>query len=56
MKDVHINLDTIVPVLSSGILRSAWVDSDAIVQQAMWEPLLMFLKGGVLILVNISIY
>jgi hypothetical protein len=40
------HLDSIVPVLSSAILRSAWVESDVMVQQGMWEPLLLFLKGG----------
>jgi hypothetical protein len=40
------HLDSIIPVLSAAILRSAWVESDATVQAGMWEPLLLFLKGG----------
>lgn len=40
------HLESIVPVLSMAILTSAWVESDATVQAVMWEPLLLFLKGG----------
>ncbi|CAA7268465.1 unnamed protein product [Cyclocybe aegerita] len=31
-------------ILGIAILRSAWVETDTIVQSAMWQPLLMFLK------------
>ncbi|KAJ3574319.1 hypothetical protein NP233_g1845 [Leucocoprinus birnbaumii] len=38
------NISRIVPVLSSAILRSAWVEPDPLVQGVMWQPLLTFLK------------
>ncbi|CDO70174.1 hypothetical protein BN946_scf184774.g2 [Trametes cinnabarina] len=34
----------LLPVLSSAVLRSAWVEPDPLVRSAMWQPLLMFLK------------
>ncbi|EJF63887.1 hypothetical protein DICSQDRAFT_145362 [Dichomitus squalens LYAD-421 SS1] len=37
-------LESLVPVLSSAILRSAWVEPDPNVRAAMWQPLLVFLK------------
>ena len=37
-------LESIVPVLGSAILRSAWVELDPTVQEIMWQPLLVFLK------------
>lgn len=39
------HLDPLLNVLSSAVLRSAWVEPDTIVRAAMWQPLLMFLKG-----------
>lgn len=38
-------LDPLVPILSTVILRSSWVEMDASVQGVMWQPLLTFLKG-----------
>ncbi|EIW55564.1 ubiquitin-protein ligase RKR1 [Trametes versicolor FP-101664 SS1] len=38
------HLDPLLNVLSSAVLRSAWVEPDTIVRAAMWQPLLMFLK------------
>ena len=38
-------LGSIVPVLGFAILRSAWVELDPTVQEIMWQPLLVFLKG-----------
>ncbi|KIY45151.1 hypothetical protein FISHEDRAFT_49914 [Fistulina hepatica ATCC 64428] len=32
--------------MGEAILRSAWVDRDATVQNVMWQPLLTFLKGN----------
>ncbi|EMD34704.1 hypothetical protein CERSUDRAFT_116892 [Gelatoporia subvermispora B] len=37
-------LQPILPVLSSAILRSAWVESDTNVRSVMWQPLLTFLR------------
>lgn len=34
-----------LPVLSSAVLRSAWVEPDPLVRSAMWQPLLVYLKG-----------
>ncbi|KAI9062239.1 hypothetical protein FKP32DRAFT_1593812 [Trametes sanguinea] len=34
----------LLPVLSSAVLRSAWVEPDPLVRSAMWQPLLIFLK------------
>ena len=34
-----------MPTLSSAVLRSAWVEPDATVRGAMWQPLLTFLRG-----------
>ncbi|KAI0777188.1 hypothetical protein BD413DRAFT_171550 [Trametes elegans] len=34
-----------LPVLSSAVLRSAWVEPDPLVRAAMWQPLLFFLKA-----------
>ncbi len=39
------HLDPFVPVLSGAVLRSAWVELDPNVRAAMWQPLLVFLKG-----------
>lgn len=33
-----------VPVLSSAVLRSAWLEPDALAQGVMWRPLLTFIK------------
>ena len=41
-----VHLDPIVPVLSGAVLRSAWVELDSNVRAAMWQPLLVFLKGA----------
>ena len=38
-------LDPLVQILSIVVLRSAWVEVDAVVQGAMWQPLLAFIKG-----------
>ncbi|KAI0360435.1 hypothetical protein OH77DRAFT_1418351 [Trametes cingulata] len=38
------HVQPLLPVLSSAVLRSAWVEPDTIVRAAMWQPLLMFLK------------
>ena len=38
-------MDTFLPILSSAILRSAWVEPDPLVRGAMWQPLLVFLKS-----------
>lgn len=38
-------LDPLLQVLSSAILRSAWVEPDPNVRTAMWQPLLTFLRG-----------
>ena len=35
----------LLSVLSTGILRSAWVEADTTVHAVMWQPLLTFLKG-----------
>ena len=35
----------LLPTMSSAILRSAWVEPDAMVRSIMWQPLLTFLKG-----------
>ena len=37
--------ESLLPVLSQAVLRSAWVEPDLGVQQTMWRPLLLFLKG-----------
>ena len=37
--------ESILPVISTAVLRSAWVERDSSVQTAMWEPLLLFLTG-----------
>ncbi|KAF9447824.1 hypothetical protein P691DRAFT_670660 [Macrolepiota fuliginosa MF-IS2] len=34
----------VLPVLSSAVLRSAWVEPDTLVHGAMWQPLLTFIK------------
>lgn len=38
-------LDPLLPILSAAVLRSAWVESDTNVRGAMWQPLLVFLRG-----------
>ncbi|KAF8899801.1 hypothetical protein CPB84DRAFT_1780009 [Gymnopilus junonius] len=38
------HLELLVPVLSTAILRSAWIEMDPNVQGVMWQPLLTFLK------------
>jgi hypothetical protein len=38
-------MEPLLPTLSSAVLRSAWVEPDAIVRGTMWQPLLTFLKG-----------
>ncbi|TFK49320.1 hypothetical protein OE88DRAFT_1713557 [Heliocybe sulcata] len=35
----------LLPVLSTAVLRSAWVEGDAGVRSGMWQPLMMFLKS-----------
>lgn len=40
------HLESLLPTLSSAILRSAWVDPDTTVHGIMWRPLLTFLKGA----------
>lgn len=35
-----------MPVLSTFVLRSAWIEQDKIVMATMWQPLLIFLKGS----------
>ncbi|KXN85569.1 E3 ubiquitin-protein ligase listerin [Leucoagaricus sp. SymC.cos] len=43
--DVHKeHISPIVPVLSSSVLRSAWVEPDILVQGTMLQPLLTFIK------------
>ncbi|EJD05481.1 uncharacterized protein FOMMEDRAFT_103536 [Fomitiporia mediterranea MF3/22] len=37
--------ETILRILSSAVLRSAWVEPDSGVQSSMWEPLLKFLTS-----------
>ncbi|KAF8650294.1 hypothetical protein AX16_005322 [Volvariella volvacea WC 439] len=37
-------LQSYIPLLSTAVLRSAWVESDTNVHTAMWQPLLTFLK------------
>ncbi|KAI0945042.1 hypothetical protein AcV7_001681 [Taiwanofungus camphoratus] len=39
------HLKTLLPVLSTAVLRSAWVEPDANVRGTMWQPLLTFLRG-----------
>jgi len=38
------HLDSFLPVISSAILRSAWVEPDSNVRGVMWQPLLTFLR------------
>ncbi|GBE89079.1 hypothetical protein SCP_1500820 [Sparassis crispa] len=38
------HLKTQLPVLSSAVLRSAWIEPDQNVRGSMWQPLLTFLK------------
>ncbi|KAG6811117.1 hypothetical protein H0H92_008917 [Tricholoma furcatifolium] len=38
-------MESLVPLLSVAVLRSAWVDPDPTVHAVMWQPLLKFLKG-----------
>ncbi|KAI0698055.1 hypothetical protein C8T65DRAFT_661197 [Cerioporus squamosus] len=38
------HMDALLPVLSTAVLRSAWIEPDPLVRGAMWQPLLMFLK------------
>ncbi|OCH91295.1 hypothetical protein OBBRIDRAFT_887096 [Obba rivulosa] len=38
------NLQPVVPILSSAILRSAWIEPDLNVRSTMWQPLLTFLR------------
>ncbi|KAI0634826.1 hypothetical protein C8Q77DRAFT_1277694 [Trametes polyzona] len=38
------HLDPLHQILSTAVLRSAWVEPDMLVRAAMWQPLLMFLK------------
>ncbi|KAF9458921.1 hypothetical protein BDZ94DRAFT_1068633 [Collybia nuda] len=38
------HLEPLLRILSSGILRSAWVEADTTVHAVMWQPLLTFLK------------
>ncbi|PFH48098.1 hypothetical protein AMATHDRAFT_66268, partial [Amanita thiersii Skay4041] len=37
-------LRPLISTLSSAVLRSAWIETDANVQSSMWQPLLMFLQ------------
>ena len=39
------SMERMIPILSTAVLRSAWVEPDAAVQGVMWQPLLTFLKG-----------
>jgi hypothetical protein len=38
-------MEDLLPTMCSAILRSAWVEPDAMVRSIMWQPLLTFLKG-----------
>ncbi|RDX54789.1 hypothetical protein OH76DRAFT_1398200 [Lentinus brumalis] len=38
------HMHALLPVLSTAVLRSAWIEPDPLVRAAMWQPLLMFLK------------
>ncbi|PPQ64462.1 hypothetical protein CVT24_008472 [Panaeolus cyanescens] len=38
------NIGQFLPLLSRAILRSAWIETDVLVQGSMWQPLLVFLK------------
>jgi E3 ubiquitin-protein ligase listerin len=38
-------MEKMLPMLSTAVLRSAWVEPDAAVRGVMWQPLLTFLKG-----------
>ena len=39
------NLDAFLPILSVAVLRSAWIEWDAVVRTSMWQPLLKFITG-----------
>lgn len=39
-------MEALAPTVSVAVLRSAWVEPDVNVRNAMWQPLLMFLKGS----------
>lgn len=39
------HMEPLLQVLSSAVLRSAWVEPDTLVQGVMWQPLLTFIKG-----------
>ena len=41
------DVDKIINILSSAVLRSAWVEPDPQVRSVMWEPLLTFLTREV---------
>jgi len=45
LKTVTGELDAFLPILSVFILRSAWVEPDAVVRTSMWHPLLKFIAG-----------
>ncbi|KDQ60057.1 hypothetical protein JAAARDRAFT_32435 [Jaapia argillacea MUCL 33604] len=45
LKNYKDNMEPFLPVLSSAVLRSAWVEPDASVRDAMWSPLLTFLTA-----------
>ncbi|KAI0824805.1 hypothetical protein BC628DRAFT_1321461 [Trametes gibbosa] len=44
MQKCKAHINPLLHVLSSAVLRSAWVEPDTLVRTAMWQPLLMFLK------------
>ncbi|KAI0371298.1 hypothetical protein BV20DRAFT_1035310 [Pilatotrama ljubarskyi] len=44
LQNCSAHIRPLLPVLSSAVLRSAWVEPDTIVRTAMWQPLLVFLK------------
>ena len=41
------DVDKLMNILSSAVLRSAWVEPDPQVRSVMWEPLLTFLTREV---------
>lgn len=39
---------SVLPTLSTAVLRSAWTETDTNVHAVMWQPLLTFLRGTAL--------
>jgi hypothetical protein len=39
------SMGPLLSILSVAVLRSAWIEHDALVRGAMWQPLLSFLRG-----------